>query len=248
MMGLLTSVEVSAPANEGTSLRSNTKEVFRAFDSCDPAARAPTPLPPLFLGDFAEGDQGDPLPLSINASTDKTMLSNSRSSSVLPTSSSRHTIIKALGADGRFDGSTEYALLSDSTDGTSVTALQQDQFPTHLDKERLLGKVEGIQLAYQKAGTKISLATCYELCGVPYHGGFQSIKTDEHTKPEITPPKTPYTERPYSASPLLSGAPDTASELETPIKGKQKPGDSPLSDCPSDLSDWDVSKVRPECA
>jgi hypothetical protein len=226
-------------------VRTEIEAVFRVFDWYDPAARAPTPLPPLFLGDFAEGDHDAPVPLSIITLTDKSTVSIPRSSSALPTSSIGYPPVKALEIDSLLNGPAEYSFPSDSTNGTAVTMLQQDPFPTRLCQERLFDKAESIEIAKLKAGTKISLAECYELRSAPYPGGFQSTELVEHTKPKITPPKSRYTERPKPALPPLAEAPNSPSKSETLRKIKQEPGDSPLSDYPSDLSDWEVSKVRP---
>jgi hypothetical protein len=92
-------------------------------------------------------------------------------------------------------------------------------FPGYKDREHLLGKLEGIQLASRRMGTELSQAECYKLCGIEFP---EEVQKRTPTKPENT-------------------------EETTPDVGKVEAGDgaSPLSDCPSDISDWEESnKVR----
>jgi hypothetical protein len=158
--------------------------VYRVFDCYDPAARAPTPLPPIFLEDssplFGSGQE--------------------------------------FGYMGvRIESPAQIRFASEAMGGTPVTVLQDDLFRGYKDRERLLGKMEGIQLASRQQGIELSQSECYRLCGIPYPGTVsQSVKRDS------TPPSVPRTE-------------------ET--------SESPLSDCPSDLSDWEHDKrVRLEFA
>jgi hypothetical protein len=117
-MGSLMSLEVSAPTN-GHDLRTDTNAVHRDFDCRDPDARAPTPLPPLSLEDPAEG--GHKPNMSASAGT----VSNRRSSSALP-SSSTESIIKGLGSDKLSRSPCGYNSASDLTDATAVTILRED--------------------------------------------------------------------------------------------------------------------------
>jgi hypothetical protein len=50
-----------------------------------------------------------------------------------------------------------------------------------------------------------------------------------------------------ASSPQSEPPRSSPSKSTTPKKDRQEPGDSPLSDCPSELSDWDENKVRLEC-
>jgi hypothetical protein len=158
--------------------------VYRAFDCLDPAARAPTPLPPIFLDDEAEGkDTPDPVKL--------------------------------------MNGPAEFTFASDSVDGSPVKVLQDNLFRGYDDRDRLLGRIEGIQLASRQKGMELSRAECYRLCGIAYPEKFESI-TNTSLKGEITTPKRS-------------------------VKGKIGTSSSPLSDCPSDLSEWEADqKVRLE--
>jgi hypothetical protein len=88
--------------------------------------------------------------------------------------------------------------------------LQDDLFRGYKDRERLLGKMEGIQIASRQQGTELSQSECYRLCGVPYPS-IASVSA----RLDSTPPSVPST-------------------MET--------SESPLSDCPSNLSDWEHDK------
>jgi hypothetical protein len=160
-------------------LITNTDAVYRGFDCRDPDALAPTPLPPLFLEDPAEGEHT----MNISA-TEDTPVSDRRSSPVLPSRSTEHTT-KSLGSHKLSRSPAGYNSASDFTNATAVTVLKED-----------------------------------------------SENTD----------KTPET----ASSPRSQRSGSSPSKVVTPKKDKQEPGDSPLSDCPSDLSDWDENKVRLE--
>jgi hypothetical protein len=173
-MGSLMSSEVSAPPN-GQNLRPDTVVVHRDFDCRDPAARAPTPLPPLSLEDAAEHEHERNM-----KAKEETPASDRRSSPAWPSSSTESTT-KSLGGD-KLSGSPA------STNGTVITVLRND-----------------------------------------------SDNTNKNPRP--------------TCSPLQEPARSSPSKLKTPKKtDKPGPSESPLSDCTSDLSDWEESKVRLECA
>jgi hypothetical protein len=133
--------------------------------------------------------------------------------------------------DSEDDG---HGRLSISAGTDSVTfgsdAIKKTSIPIHHDelvcgyksRERLLGKIEGIQLASRHAGTELSLAECYKLCGIEDPGEDQNTSETGHEQASTRP----------SASGIV----------------KRHGDDSPLSDCPSDLSEWEVDeKVRLYC-
>jgi hypothetical protein len=158
--------------------------VYRAFDCCDPAARAPTPLPPVFRTDDSQLDKEHPA--DIGARRKQT------------------------------ESPIQFTFASESSDGTPTTILQNDLFRGHDDRERLLGKIEGIQIASRQQGTELSLAECYRLCGIPCPGVIGNTAGMPHEQETM---------------PLQD-----VSTVKTPIKDMSA---SPLSDCPSDLSDWE---------
>jgi hypothetical protein len=114
----------------------------------------------------------------------------------------------------------EFWFASSSASSASIKILREDLFLGHKDREHLLGKLEGIQLAGRHMGTELSQAECYKLCGVEFpREAYKRI-----------PSKQGYTEK---------TTPDVVSKVEA------GDGASPLSDCPSDISDWEESnKVR----
>lgn len=57
---------------------------YRAFDCYDPAARAPTPLPPMFLEDDVEGESAKPLTSSNGELKHTTISSGQRTSLDFP--------------------------------------------------------------------------------------------------------------------------------------------------------------------
>jgi hypothetical protein len=108
---------------------------------------------------------------------------------------------------------------SDTTKKTSIPIHHDELVYGHENRERLLGKIEGIQLASRHAGTELSLAECYKLCGIEDPGENQNTSEMGHEQASTRP----------SASGIV----------------KRHGDDSPLSDCPSDLSEWEVGeKVR----
>jgi hypothetical protein len=127
-----------------------------------------------------------------------------------------------LGEDHMTESSARFKFAPESVGGTPVTVLQDDLFRRYSDKERLLGKIEGIQLASRQQGTELSRAECYRLCRISYPGGVQGTAStfrEQENRPR-----------------------NDASTAETLSKDASV---SPLSDCPSDLSDWEHdSKVR----
>jgi hypothetical protein len=91
------------------SLGRTNETVYRAFDCYDPDARAPTPLPCMFLGDDEEV-------------TSRTMTSGSR------------------------DEEKVFTFASESKDG-AVTVRCDELLRGHANRERLLGKMEGVIIA-----------------------------------------------------------------------------------------------------
>jgi hypothetical protein len=120
---------------------------------------------------------------------------------------------------GQTQGPAPFTFASVSTGGTPITILQDGFFRGHDERERLLGKMEGIQLASRQQGIDISQAECYRLCRIPYPGVVGSTASTSCEQGTM----------------LLqdSGTVETL--------GK-KASVSPLSECPSDLSDWEGSR------
>jgi hypothetical protein len=123
----------------------------------------------------------------------------------------------------------EVALTSDSSNSTAE--FPEDLFFGHADRDRLLGRFEGIRLVDQKLGTLTSIADCYRLCGIPYPEETKGTNVAATCSKEIpTPEKT-----------LARSSP----ELQTPKKASREPKlptASPLSDCPTDISEWEEKK------
>jgi hypothetical protein len=93
---------------------------------------------------------------------------------------------------------------------------REDLFHGYKARDHLLGKLEGIQLASRHMGTELSQAECYKLCGISYSEEVPSTPTKPANIEKITP--------------------DVTAKLEI------GDGASPLSDCPSDISDWEEGK------
>jgi hypothetical protein len=128
----------------------------------------------------------------------------------------------------RMDSDVETTFSSDSM-LDSATPLPNDFFLGHSNRERLYGRFEGIRMASRQKGTEASLADCYRICGIPYPEEFCGLEDKPLSKLELTPPK--------SASKGFTPQKDV-------IQPKQPDG-SPLSDCPSNISEWeDGKKVR----
>jgi hypothetical protein len=125
---------------------------------------------------------------------------------------------KGTGAGNGADSPTEFMFPSDSVDGTPIKISQTELLHGYENRERLLGKTKGIQLASRQKGAGLSQAECYQLCGITYPEGAGS---------------TPSTRYNNGMSP-----PSKASN------GKTDSSSSPLSDAPSDLSDWESSKKK----
>jgi hypothetical protein len=178
----------------------------------DPAARAPTPLPPMFLEDDVEGEGARPRTSNIGELEHTPTSSSQRVTSTLPVTPVRKTIASGK----RADSPPEFMFASDSVDGTPIKVSQTELLRGYENRERLLGKIEGIQLASRRKGIELSQADCYRLCGIAYPEGSQSTASSR-LKHEITPPSRTN-------------------------KGKTDNSSSPLSDYPSDLSGSESSK------
>ena len=106
----------------------------------------------------------------------------------------------------------------------SSALLPDDLFLGHPDRERLRGRFEGIIMASRKHGTEASIADCYRLCGMPEPKETRAPTNSPLSKMKLTPPK---------------------SAVNTPQKESEPPKEptkSPLSDCPSDISEWEEEK------
>jgi hypothetical protein len=114
-------------------------------------------------------------------------------------------------------GPGRISVTSYSTNKTSITIGHDGFFRDSENRERHLGRIEGIQIASRHAGAELSLAECYKLCEIAYPG--------ERLKTSKTGPQQDNT-RPHHAG-----------IVESNDDG------SPLSDCPSDLSEWEMGKM-----
>jgi hypothetical protein len=198
----------------------------------------------MFLTEPARDEPRDLHTRIISTWTGEKTTFRQRCSSELPTVSLRKASIKTSRSNQRSASPAQFTFASDCIGGNSVTILEKDLFPGYEDRERLIGKVEGMQLVHRQAGTGISLAECYKLCGMAYPEEVQSTETGRYIKRETT--SRVFTETVKNAEPAispLSEPPDSVRKLKTPTKGKQEPSISPLSDCPSDLSNWDVGEM-----
>jgi hypothetical protein len=133
--------------------------VYRAFDCLDAAARAPTPLPPMFSDDGEAGEEQVPTPSSMPREA------------------------------ARGDTPVEVTFASE-------IAVKDRQGGYVDDGESLLGEMDGVER--RKRSVKIM-----------------------SKRGEVTPKKS--------------------------SKAKSGDSSSSLSDCPSDLSEWESRKVRYEC-
>jgi hypothetical protein len=110
----------------------------------------------------------------------------------------------------------------------SSGALPDDLFLGHADRERLIGRFEGIRLADKRLGTETSVEECYRLCGLEGPGERRGIEgAGEVSTVE---------------SPLVKQTVSTETVFKTPQKASQAPTESPLSECPTDLSQWSAEK------
>jgi hypothetical protein len=203
------------------SLSGTDETVYRTFDCYDPDARAPTPLPCMFLGDD-EDEEAACRPMA-----------------------------NGSGEDGKV-----FTFVSDSKDGV-VTVRWDELLRGHANRERLLGKMEGVIIASRYVNIAISIVSgvrpleylanlviranridlsleeCYRLCGIPV----PVARFEVASKRGITPP----------SSPLKKDSQGQKKESTiTPKRSPPKPSTfspSELSDCPSDISEWDESKL-----
>lgn len=114
----------------------------------------------------------------------------------------------------------------------SSAALPDELFLGHADRDRLIGRFEGIRLVDKRLRTETSVEECYRLCGLEGPGERRGT-VGEVSKPEI----------PTEESPHVRHA--TEAVFKTPQKATQAPTESPLSECPTDLSQWSAErKVR----
>ncbi|KAF1843816.1 uncharacterized protein K460DRAFT_408138 [Cucurbitaria berberidis CBS 394.84] len=168
--------------------------VYRKFDCYDAAARAPTPLPPMFPGELEEESTDD--------LRDQQPVANPEIFTFASNSSSK---------------------------GGMVTIRRDELFHGHKDRDRLIGKMEGILITCRHTGTELSLEECYRLCGIPD----SAIRVEKTGNRETTPPQSPEKGQTAVAKSDMQG--------QSPGRiGEGSTRHSDFSDCPSDLSDWDV--------
>jgi hypothetical protein len=125
---------------------------------------------------------------------------------------STSSIKDITGSGERADGAVEFTFASESANGTRVKILRDDMFHDYDNRDRLLGRIEGIQLVSRRNGSELSQAECYRLCGIVHPEKSEGTAESGHESKSITPKK--------------------------PAMVKMDNSSSPLSDCPSDLSDW----------
>jgi hypothetical protein len=195
--------------------------VYRAYDCYDPDARAPTPLPCMFLGDD-EDEEAASRPMS----------SESR------------------------DKGKVFTFASESKDEGAVTVRCDELLRGHANREHVLGKMEGVIIAsryvnipicivsrvrplgylanldIRASKIELSLEECYRLCGI----SVPVARVEEASKRGITPPSSPVKKTSYEKN---------KESTVTPKRSPPKPSTfspSELSDCPSDISEWDENK------
>ncbi|KAF1839771.1 hypothetical protein BDW02DRAFT_563822 [Decorospora gaudefroyi] len=177
--------------------------VYRGFDCYEPLARAPTPLPPMFLGEESEERDigGRPSSYSPNA----------------------------------------FAFTSDTVQGGFVTVPCNELIRGYdsAGRERLVGKMEDVLGASRVNKVDLTLEESYQLCGIPDSAG----KAGKVEKRNITPSTSSPTRK--GAAPANPSEPITSSKTAQ-SKHWSSPSNSELSDCPSDISQWDVSNLDPK--
>jgi hypothetical protein len=97
------------------------------------------------------------------------------------------------------------------------TAVLSDELLDHPDRERVCGKFEGSHLISQQRGTETSPADCHPICDIPYPEEIHDTEQSTLSRVELMPAKE--------------------------MKETKQPTDSPLSACPSDISDWEEGKT-----
>ncbi|KAF1946565.1 hypothetical protein EJ02DRAFT_508465 [Clathrospora elynae] len=200
--------------------------VCRGFDCYDPVARAPTPLPPMLLGD--DDEEG------------ATQLHRSRRSTSNPRDSDQKI-------ENSLDISRIFTFAING--GKTVTVRHNQLFRGHADSEHMISKMEGILIASRHAGVSITMEECYQLCAI----SDSADKGKKVGKREITPPSSPLGTKTTVSETRELNAHQAAS---TPSKGRRcnknaqsskLPPSSPasdLSDCPSDISSWDMGNQK----
>jgi len=108
-------------------------------------------------------------------------------------------------------------------------ALPEELFQGRADRDRLIGRVEGIRLVDEKLGTVTSMAECFRLCGLvgPEESRGTEVAGAVSSKQEMSTEQAPIGE---------------TSMFKTPQKAAHVPEESPLSECPSDLSKGSAEK------
>jgi hypothetical protein len=217
----LTTTEVSAVYKRSATSWTNGT-VYRAYDCYDPDARAPTPLPCMFLGNDEDEE----------------------------------AVCRPM-ANGSEEEGKVFTFASESKDEGAVTVQCDELLRGHANREHLLGKMEGVIIASRYVNIAIckgsrmrslgylanlvirankidlSLEECYRLCGIPV----PVAGVEKASKCGITPPSSPVKKTSYEKK---------KESTVTPKRSPPKPttfSPSELSDCPSDISEWDENKL-----
>ncbi|KAH6873122.1 hypothetical protein BKA58DRAFT_161038 [Alternaria rosae] len=163
--------------------------VYREFDCYDPAARAPTPLPPLCLSDNDE--EAGAVEQRIDSGEQK--------------------------ARKLEEGAGVFIFASNiDSKGGFITLRRDDLFRDHANRERLIGKMESVLIESKSKKMYLTLEECCSACGIPEHLSPMKNSPKQQNIKFVTPLKT------TKSDPRMFFSP------------------SELSDCPSDISEWDV--------
>lgn len=123
------------------------------------------------------------------------------------------------------------------------TSLRDDVFLGHPDRERLLGQIEGMLVGKHMVEKKLCLEDAYKFCGmrVPTAllvevGNRASVAASKSHEAQTETVVEQAKHMSVEVGEILHCDPDVGTIVaqETPLEG------SPLSDCPSSLSDWEV--------
>ncbi|CAO2656226.1 Nn.00g050290.m01.CDS01 [Neocucurbitaria sp. VM-36] len=238
--------------------------VYRGFDCYDPASRAPTPLPPWFPGDSEDDSTKQTTTIQRNERRLTAHLNPVLNGPTLPRYDKRmaeSTMAQSEAmTNGVGDGQSvtmprtfTLSSCSSSKDGP-VPVCQDELFCGHTNREQLISKMEGILIACRHTGIELSREECHRLCGItdstkgvketynreavlPGSPGEEQIAAHESNEQKCS----------RATIHVLDADKDTVFELRESAK-RQSPRhgdegskrDSDFSDCPSDLSDWDV--------
>ncbi|USP73289.1 uncharacterized protein yc1106_00563 [Curvularia clavata] len=182
------------------------KGVYRGFDCYDPRSRAPTPLPPL----------------SLEVKEDAEVFTQQTTDGML------------AAHESRINAKTLTFAPDPKRNKSVVTVRCNELFRGHVDRDHLIGKMEGALIASKANKVDLTLEECYRLCDIP--------SPDQRALQEDFVPLTGPSGEITAAHVVGENNRSPATSPKSPAQKIRSSSSSStsLSDCPSDISNWDV--------